>query len=61
VGFLARDTPVARGTVLLTGTGVVPPDDVSLQPGHSVEIRVPGIGKLVNPVSGAGDIAATSA
>jgi 2-dehydro-3-deoxy-D-arabinonate dehydratase len=61
VGFLARDNPVARGTVLLTGTGVVPPDDVSLQAGHSVEIHVPGIGTLVNPVSGAGEIVATGA
>jgi 2-dehydro-3-deoxy-D-arabinonate dehydratase len=57
VGYLARDNPVARGTVLLTGTGVVPPDDVSLQPGHHVEIHVPGIGTLVNPVSRAGEIA----
>jgi 2-dehydro-3-deoxy-D-arabinonate dehydratase len=59
VGYLARDNPVARGSVLLTGTGVVPPDDVSLQPGHNVEIHVPGIGTLVNPVSRAGEIAAT--
>jgi 2-dehydro-3-deoxy-D-arabinonate dehydratase len=59
VGYLARDNPVARGTVLLTGTGVVPPDDVSLQPGHSVEIHVPGIGTLSNPVGPAVEIVRT--
>ena len=50
VAYLGRDNPVARGTVLLTGTGVVPPDDVSLRAGQRVEIHVPGIGTLVNPV-----------
>jgi 2-dehydro-3-deoxy-D-arabinonate dehydratase len=58
VGYLARDNPVERGTVLLTGTGLVPPDDVSLQPGHSVEIHVPGIGTLVNQVARSEEIAA---
>jgi 2-dehydro-3-deoxy-D-arabinonate dehydratase len=61
VDYLARDNPVARGTVLLTGTGLVPPDDVSLQPGHSVTIHVPGIGTLVNPVTAASEIAASGA
>jgi 2-dehydro-3-deoxy-D-arabinonate dehydratase len=59
VGYLRRDNPIARGTVLLTGTGVVPPDDVSLRPGYGVEIRVPGIGTLVNAVAPAGEIATT--
>jgi 2-dehydro-3-deoxy-D-arabinonate dehydratase len=57
VAFLRRDNPIARGTVLLTGTGLVPPDDISLQPGQTVEIRVPGIGTLVNPVAPASTIA----
>jgi len=48
--WLVRDNPVPAGSVLLTGTGVVPPDDVALAPGHEVEIRIPGIGRLVNPV-----------
>jgi 2-dehydro-3-deoxy-D-arabinonate dehydratase len=59
VAYLVRDNPVARGTVLLTGTGVVPPDDVSLAPGHSVEIHVPGIGTLVNHVARSAEIATT--
>jgi 2-dehydro-3-deoxy-D-arabinonate dehydratase len=50
VAFLVRDNPVPPGSVLLTGTGLVPPDDFTLEPGHVVEIHVPGIGTLVNPV-----------
>ena len=50
VGFLLRENPVPAGSVLLTGTGVVPPDDFTLEPGHVVEIQVPGIGILTNPV-----------
>jgi len=50
VEFLVRDNPVPAGSVLLTGTGLVPPDDFTLEPGHVVEIEVPGIGILSNPV-----------
>ena len=56
VYFLGRDNPIATGTVLLTGTGLVPPDDVSLAPGHVVEIRIAGIGTLRNPVGAAADL-----
>jgi 2-dehydro-3-deoxy-D-arabinonate dehydratase len=54
--WLARDNPVPAGSVLLTGTGLVPPDDVALVPGQQVEIRIPRIGKLVNPVGMAADL-----
>jgi 2-dehydro-3-deoxy-D-arabinonate dehydratase len=50
VSWLLRDNPVPPGSVLLTGTGLVPPDDLSLAPGHRVEIHVHGIGTLVNDV-----------
>jgi 2-dehydro-3-deoxy-D-arabinonate dehydratase len=50
VEFLLRENPVPAGSVLLTGTGLVPPDDFTLEPGHVVEIHVPGIGTLTNPV-----------
>ena len=50
VSFLVRDNPVPAGSVLLTGTGLVPPDDFTLAPAHVVEIEVPGIGILSNPV-----------
>jgi 2-dehydro-3-deoxy-D-arabinonate dehydratase len=48
--FLRRDNPVPAGSVLLTGTGIVPHDEVTLEPGMSVEIRIPEIGVLRNPV-----------
>jgi 2-dehydro-3-deoxy-D-arabinonate dehydratase len=54
--WLVRDNPIPAGTVLLTGTGLVPPDDVALAPGQQVEIRIPGIGRLVNPVAAAADL-----
>jgi 2-dehydro-3-deoxy-D-arabinonate dehydratase len=50
VDWLLRDNPVPAGSVLLTGTGLVPPDDFTLEPGHTVEITVPEIGTLTNPV-----------
>ena len=34
-----------------TGTGLVPPDSFSLVPGNWVEIHVPEVGTLVNPVA----------
>jgi 2-dehydro-3-deoxy-D-arabinonate dehydratase len=54
--WLVRENPVPAGSVLLTGTGLVPPDDVALTPGQQVEIRIRGIGRLVNPVGAAADL-----
>jgi 2-dehydro-3-deoxy-D-arabinonate dehydratase len=54
VSWLLRDNPVPPGSVLLTGTGIVPPDEFTLLPGHRVEIHVPGIGTLTNHVALAG-------
>jgi 2-dehydro-3-deoxy-D-arabinonate dehydratase len=50
VDWLVRDNPVPAGSVLLTGTGLVPPDAFTLRPGNRVEIHVPQIGTLSNPV-----------
>ncbi len=58
VSWLRRDNPVPPGSVLLTGTGLVPPDDFTLEPGQLVEIHVPGIGTLRNPVGLAADLIA---
>jgi 2-dehydro-3-deoxy-D-arabinonate dehydratase len=58
VSWLRRDNPVPAGSVLLTGTGLVPPDDFTLEPGQRVEIHVPGIGTLLNPVGLAADLMA---
>jgi 2-dehydro-3-deoxy-D-arabinonate dehydratase len=55
IEFLRRDNPVPAGSVLLTGTGIVPSDDVTLLPGQTVEIRIPGIGVLRNPVAHSSD------
>ena len=38
------------------GTGLVPPDNFTLLPGHFVEIHVPEIGTLVNPVVRASEL-----
>lgn len=51
VGYLTRDNPIFDGTVLLTGTCIVPPNDFTLQPGDRIEIEIDGIGVLVNPVA----------
>jgi len=56
VSWLRRDNPVPAGSVLLTGTGLVPPDGFTLRAGQRVEIHVPGIGTLVNPVGRAADL-----
>ena len=49
--WVMRDNPVPPGCVLLTGTGLVPPDEYTLEPGHVVEIAIAGIGVLVNTVA----------
>ena len=49
-GWLFRSQPFPHGAVLLTGTGIVPPDHFSLQPEDVVRIGIDGIGKLQNPV-----------
>ncbi|HZO62150.1 MAG TPA: fumarylacetoacetate hydrolase family protein [Gaiellaceae bacterium] len=56
VGWLLRDNPVPPGSVLLTGTGLVPPDGFTLEPGQTVEITVPPIGTLTNPVVSAAEL-----
>jgi 2-dehydro-3-deoxy-D-arabinonate dehydratase len=50
IGWVARDNSFPDGLFLLTGTGIVPPDDFSLAPGDLVEISIDGIGTLANPV-----------
>ena len=48
--YLRRDNILPPGLVCLTGTGIVPPDDFSLQEGDVVEIEIEKIGVLRNPV-----------
>lgn len=51
VSWLVRDNPVPDGSVLLTGTGLVPENDVTLRPGDEVRIAVDGLGELINTVA----------
>ena len=50
VAWLGRDNTFPHGAVLLTGTGIVPPDDFALAPGDVVHIDITGIGRLTNRV-----------
>jgi 2-dehydro-3-deoxy-D-arabinonate dehydratase len=50
VEYLGRDQTFRHGVVLLTGTGIVPDKDFTLQPGDVVDISIAGIGTLANPV-----------
>jgi 2-dehydro-3-deoxy-D-arabinonate dehydratase len=50
VEYLGRSNTFPDGVVLLTGTGIVPPTDFSLQAGDVVQISMGAIGTLTNPV-----------
>ncbi len=50
IGWLSRENSFPNGAFLLTGTGIVPDSNFSLQPGDIVEIDIDGIGPLVNSV-----------
>jgi 2-dehydro-3-deoxy-D-arabinonate dehydratase len=54
VEYLYRETSFPDGCVLLTGTGVVPPDSFTLQGGDEVRIEIEPIGTLVNGVERGG-------
>ncbi|HKQ04372.1 MAG TPA: fumarylacetoacetate hydrolase family protein [Blastocatellia bacterium] len=50
VEFLFRDNSFPQGCFLLTGTGIVPPDDFTLQPGDEISITIEPIGTLASVV-----------
>ncbi|MEX2287195.1 MAG: fumarylacetoacetate hydrolase family protein [Planctomycetaceae bacterium] len=50
IGWLTRENEFPQGVILLTGTGVIPPDEFTLKHGDSVSIEISGIGTLTNPV-----------
>lgn len=54
VDWLTRENDLVTGAFLLTGTGVVPPDNFTLQNNDSVSIEITGIGTLTNPIVKAG-------
>jgi 2-dehydro-3-deoxy-D-arabinonate dehydratase len=50
VEYLFRALRFPHGVFLLTGTGIVPPDDFTLEAGDEVRISADPIGELVNTV-----------
>jgi 2-dehydro-3-deoxy-D-arabinonate dehydratase len=50
IAYLLRNNEYPAGVFLMTGTGIVPPSEFTLQDGDEVTIRIDGIGSLVNPV-----------
>ena len=50
IDWLGRDNQFPDGVILLTGTGIVPPDEFSLEAGDEVHITIDGVGTLSNPV-----------
>jgi len=50
IEYLMRDNLFPDGAFLLTGTGIIPPDDFTLEPGDEIEIGSAEIGVLRNEV-----------
>jgi 2-dehydro-3-deoxy-D-arabinonate dehydratase len=50
IEYLFRGNEFPHGVFLMTGTGIVPPSEFTLQDGDEVTVRIPEIGSLVNPV-----------
>jgi len=48
--YLYRECSFPQGCFLMTGTGIVPPDSFTLQPGDQVEIEIENIGLLKNTI-----------
>jgi 2-dehydro-3-deoxy-D-arabinonate dehydratase len=51
IEYLFRDHSFPRGVLLMTGTGIVPADDFTLQHGDVIRIRIDEIGVLENHVA----------
>ena len=50
VHYLVLDNDIFDGTVLMTGTCIVPPNEFTLNDQDQIEIEIPRIGVLSNPV-----------
>jgi 2-dehydro-3-deoxy-D-arabinonate dehydratase len=51
VEYLYRDNSFPKGCFQMTGTGIVPPSDFTLQSGDRIQITIDPIGTLVNEVA----------
>jgi 2-dehydro-3-deoxy-D-arabinonate dehydratase len=49
--WLYRENSFPNGAYLMTGTGIVPPDDFTLRSGDEIRIRIEPVGELVNRVA----------
>jgi len=50
VAYLYRELDFPDGAYVMTGTGIVPNSEFTLQPGDRIEIEITGVGKLVQHV-----------
>jgi 2-dehydro-3-deoxy-D-arabinonate dehydratase len=50
VDWLWRGQDLPLGAILLTGTSIVPPPELTLRPGDAVTITITGLGRLTNQV-----------
>jgi 2-dehydro-3-deoxy-D-arabinonate dehydratase len=50
VSYLFRNNDFPHGVFLMTGTGIVPPSEFTLEDGDDVTITIDGIGTLENPI-----------
>ena len=56
--WLFRANSFPTGTFLMTGTGIVPPEDFTLAAGDVVTVAITGVGSLTNPVVEVGTVVA---
>jgi 2-dehydro-3-deoxy-D-arabinonate dehydratase len=50
VGFVFRECSFPNGCLIMTGTGIVPGSDFTLQSNDEIEITIDNIGTLINTV-----------
>ncbi|AMV39601.1 fumarylacetoacetate hydrolase family protein [Planctomyces sp. SH-PL62] len=55
IAWLGRDQSFPEGVILLTGTGIIPPDEFALRSGDVVRIEIEGLGRLENPALACGE------
>lgn len=48
--YLFKETSFPHGCLLMTGTGIVPPNDFTLKKGDEIRIAIDSIGTLINTV-----------
>jgi 2-dehydro-3-deoxy-D-arabinonate dehydratase len=50
VSFVYRECSFPNGCLIMTGTGIVPPNDFTLRSGDEIKITIDNIGTLINTV-----------